>query len=139
MEDVWGLIVGLNMYMVCEIIGGEFIGFVWGIFYSVNGDCICVLIFVGSVVYCWIYFYILFGFNISCVDYEKSFGNIGSYDEWGGIGVQFGLGWYVSDNVVIEVMLQFVFVNLEYISGGVMIDFCCGYLFSLSVGVKYFF
>lgn len=138
-EDAWGLIVGLNMHTAREITGGEFTGSAWGIPYSANGDRIRVSTLAGSAVYRWTYFYIPFGFNISRVDYEKSSGNTGSYDERGGIGAQFGLGWYVSDNAVIEVMSQSVSVNLEHTSGGVTTDFRRGYLSSLSVGAKYLF
>lgn len=138
-EDAWGLIVGLSFDTAREVTGGEFTGAAWGIPYSGNGDHIRVSVLSGSAVYRWTHFYIPFGFNLSRVDYEKDGSNVGSYDERGGIGAQFGLGWYMTDNAVIEVMSRSVAVGLEHTNGGVTTEFRRGYLSSLTLGAKYLF
>lgn len=138
-QQSWGFVGAVGWDMPREIRSGSYSGAAWGIPYTGEGDKITVMTLAASAAYRWHEVYVPFGFNISGVNYETAGGSAVSNTAKGGIGVQYGVGAYVQENIALELMGRSVSVKLSSEEAGVRTEYRKGYLTSLSFGVKYIF
>lgn len=138
-QQSWGFVGAIGLDMPRKIRSGSYSGAAWGIQYTGEGDKITVMTLAASAAYRWQEVYMPFGFNISGINYETAGGSAVSNTAKGGIGVQYGVGAYVQENIALELMGRSTSVKLSSEEAGVRTEYRKGYLTSLSFGVKYIF
>lgn len=90
--------------------------------------------------YRWNEFYMPFGFNFSRINWtESNSSSVTSIDAQGGVGFEFGGGYYIQKEIVIEGLIRATAVKLKLSNSTDSINFGKGYLSSLAISGKYLF
>ena len=104
-----------------------------------NNDKFRMLIFYGNGAYRWDQFYIPVGLNVSYVSYYADSGSIWDYDAMGGIGAQFGVGYYLTENVALEFLSRAVGMRLKVTSGATETEYERGWVTNSVLSAKFIF
>lgn len=83
--------------------------------------------------------YFPFGLNYSFYDYTPTPGFTGTADLDGDVGLQFGLGLYVTPNVVLESMYRILSTEYREFDNGITTDYGDGSLTTVQFTMKYIF
>tara|TARA_B100001971_G_scaffold215185_1_gene259394 strand:+ start:78871 stop:79506 length:636 start_codon:yes stop_codon:yes gene_type:complete len=136
-EESWGKGFGVSYHNSREVeelvIDGED--------YDITGDAaeITLLKVYANLIYRWNTFYIPFGVNITSVSYEPPSSYDGSVESTGGLGFNFGLGWFVTEQFAIEYMGSSNIWTLEAKSDSSETDYGDGVLAVATLKLKYIF
>lgn len=94
----------------------------------------------ANAVYRWEDFYIPFGLNYSFIEYDVPSASTSSVDASGAIGGQFGIGYYATSNLALELYGRTIGIRLKSATDGATdIDFGKGSIRTAQFAVKYFF
>ena len=136
-KESWGKAFGVSYHTKREVdsfdLNGETL--------QATGDAaeITMLKLNANLIYRWDIFYIPFGINLTTVSYDPPANYDGTVDSTGGLGFNFGLGWFINDQFAIEYMSSSSVWELEADDGSTTTDFGDGILAVATLRLKYIF
>jgi hypothetical protein len=139
-QQSWGFIGGLTYDFERKFTGGRITGFGGTVTLgSTDPAKLKTSVLSANAAYRWENFYLPFGLNYSFVKYTPPASFTGEVSVGGGLGGQLGVGYYISDSIVLEATSRAVLVKLKSTSSSGDVDYGTGYLSSLLLTGKMLF